>query len=145
MSSSGTSFSAPTSGACGCQEACAACAGGRARHAKLVPEAANIQALPVPPQVSELQARINVLVSERDALCSAASVQREKVASGRVILAYVCVKLQMRSYVCQAPCPFWVHFGSILGPFWVHFGSILGPFWVYFASLSISIQPRIGI
>ena len=39
-----------------------------------------------------------------------------------------------RLYVCQAPCPFWVHFGSILGPFWVHSGSILGihfrsPFW----------------
>ena len=52
-----------------------------------------------------------------------------------VILAYMCVKLQMRLYVCQAPCPFWVHFGSILGPFWVHFGSILGPFWVHFGSI----------
>ena len=51
-----------------------------------------------------------------------------------VILAYMCVKLQMRLYVCQAPCPFWVHFGSILGPFWVHFGSILGPLWVHFGS-----------
>ena len=50
----------------------------------------------------------------------------------RVILAYMCVKLQMRLYVCQAPCPFWVHFGSILGPFWVH---ILGPFWVHFGSI----------
>ena len=47
----------------------------------------------------------------------------------------MCVKLQMRLYVCQAPCPFWVHFGSILGPFWVHFGSILGPFWVHFGSI----------
>ena len=50
-----------------------------------------------------------------------------------MILAYLCVKLQMRLYVCQAPCPFWVHFESILGPFWVHFGSILGPFGVHFA------------
>ena len=53
-----------------------------------------------------------------------------------VILAYMCVKLQMRLYVCQAPCPFWVHFGSILGPFWVHFGSISGPFRVHFGSIS---------
>ena len=30
----------------------------------------------------------------------------------RVILADVCVKLQMRFFVCQAPCPFWVHFGQ---------------------------------
>ena len=56
-----------------------------------------------------------------------------------VILACMCVKLQMRLYVCQAPCPFWVHFRSILGPFWVHFGSIfgsiLGPFWVHFGSI----------
>ena len=52
-----------------------------------------------------------------------------------VILAYMCVKLQMRLYVCQAPCPFWVHFGSILGPFWVHFGSILGPLWVHCGSI----------
>ena len=52
----------------------------------------------------------------------------------RVILAYMCVKLQMRSYVCHRVGPFWVHFGSILGPFWVHFGSILGPFWVHFGS-----------
>ena len=59
-----------------------------------------------------------------------------------VILAYMCVKLQMRLYVCQAPCsiwgPFWVHFGSILGsilgPFWVHLGSIWGPLWVHFGS-----------
>ena len=40
-----------------------------------------------------------------------------------------------RLYVCQAPCPFWVHFGSILGPFWVHCGSIVGPFWVHFGSI----------
>ena len=53
----------------------------------------------------------------------------------RVILAYMCVKLQMRLYVCQAPCPFCIHFRSILGPFWVHFGSILGPFWVHFGSI----------
>ena len=39
----------------------------------------------------------------------------------------MCVKLQMRLYVCHRLGPFWVHFGSILGPFWVHFGSILGP------------------
>ena len=43
-----------------------------------------------------------------------------------MILAYMCVKLQMRLYVCHRVGPFWVHFGSILGPFWVHFGSILG-------------------
>ena len=58
----------------------------------------------------------------------------------RVILAYMCVKLQMRLYVCHRVGPFWVHFGSILGPFWVHFGSILGsilgPFWVHFGSIS---------
>ena len=41
-----------------------------------------------------------------------------------VILAYMYVKLQMRSCVCHRVGPFWVHFGSILGPFWVHFGSI---------------------
>ena len=52
-----------------------------------------------------------------------------------VILVYMCVNLQMRLYVCQAPCPFWVQFGSSLGPFWVHFGSILGPFWVHFGSI----------
>ena len=52
-----------------------------------------------------------------------------------VILAYMCVKLQMRLYVCHRVGPFWVHFGSILGPFWVHFGSILGPFWVHFGSI----------
>ena len=49
---------------------------GEARLAKLVAEAEKIQAPPVvPPQVSELQARIDVLVSERDALRSVASVQ----------------------------------------------------------------------
>ena len=52
-----------------------------------------------------------------------------------VILACMCVKLQMRLYVCQAPCPFRVHFGSILGPF----GSILGPFWVHVGSIFGSI------
>ena len=52
-----------------------------------------------------------------------------------VILAYMCVKLLVRSYVCHRVGPFWVHFGSILGPFWVHFGSILGPFWVHFGSI----------
>ena len=56
---------------------------GEARLAKLVAEAANIQALPVvPPQVSELQARVGVLVSERDALRSAASVQIPGKAQG---------------------------------------------------------------
>ena len=34
----------------------------------------------------------------------------------RVILAYMCVKPQMRLYVCQRVGPFWVHFGSILLP-----------------------------
>ena len=63
------------------------------------------------------------------------TAREPKRAHLRVILAYMCVKLQMRLYVCQAPCPFWVHFGSILGPFWVHFGSILGPFWVHFGSI----------
>ena len=63
---------------------------GEARIAKFVAEAANIQGQKVVlPQVSELQARINVLVSERDALCSAVSVQlpreaqRTWTASGR--------------------------------------------------------------
>ena len=42
-----------------------------------------------------------------------------------VILAYMCVKLQMRLYVCHRVGPFWVHFGSILGPFWVHFAYCL--------------------
>ena len=46
----------------------------------------------------------------------------------RVILVYVCVKLQMRLCVCHRVGLFWVHFGSILVPFWVHFGSILDPF-----------------
>ena len=50
-----------------------------------------------------------------------------------VILAYMCVKLLVRLYVCHRVGPFWVHFGSILGPFCVHFVSILGPFWVHFA------------
>ncbi len=54
---------------------------------------------------------------------------------GRVILAYMCVRLLVRLYVCHRVGPFWVHFGSILGPFWVHFGSILGPFWVHFGSI----------
>ena len=65
---------------------------------------------------------------------------REKLG---VILAHMCVKLQMRSNVCHRLGPFWVHFGSILGPFWVHFGSILGhfgsisgPFRVHFGSIS---------
>ena len=49
----------------------------------------------------------------------------------RVILAYMCVKLQMRLYVCHRVGPFGVHFGSMLGPCWVHFGSILGPFRVH--------------
>ena len=53
----------------------------------------------------------------------------------RVILAHMCVKLQMRLYVCHRVGPFGVHFGSILGPFWVHFGSILGPFWVHSGSI----------
>ena len=53
----------------------------------------------------------------------------------RVILAYMCVKLQMRLYVCHRVGPFRVHFGSILGPFWVHFGSILGPYWVHIGSI----------
>ena len=52
-----------------------------------------------------------------------------------VILAFVCVKLLVRLYVCHRVGPFWVQFGSILGPFWVHFGSILGPFWVHFGSI----------
>ena len=55
-----------------------------------------------------------------------------------VILAYMCVKLQMRLHVCHRVGPFLVHFWSIagpfLGPFWVHFGSILGPFWVHLGS-----------
>ena len=63
------------------------------------------------------------------------TAERLQVFVNWVILAYMCVKLQMRLYVCQTPCPFWVHFGSILGPFWVHFGSILGPFWVHFGSI----------
>ena len=60
----------------------------------------------------------------------------------RVILAKMCVKLQMRSYVCHRVGPFLVHFGSIFhsgsisGPFWVHFGSISGPFRVHFGSIS---------
>ena len=70
------------------------------------------------------------LLREGQGCCSEAQCQAQGV-----ILAYMCVKLQMRLYVCQAPCPLWVHFGSILGPFWVHFGSILGPFWVHFGSI----------
>ena len=56
-----------------------------------------------------------------------------------VILAYMCVKLLVRLYVCHRVGPFWVHFGSILGPFWVHFGSILGPFWVHFGSILLIV------
>ena len=52
-----------------------------------------------------------------------------------VILAYMCVKLLVRLYVCHRVGPFWVHFGSILGPFWVHFGSIWGPFGVHLGSI----------
>ena len=59
-----------------------------------------------------------------------------------MILACMCVKLQMRLHVCHREGPFWahfgsilVHFGSILGPLWVHFGSTLGPFWVHFGSI----------
>ena len=51
----------------------------------------------------------------------------------------ICVSSSKCVYMCVAPCPFWVHFGSILGPFWVHFGSILGPFWVHFGSILGSI------
>ena len=50
------------------------------------------------------------------------------VTRSRVILAHMCVKLLVRSFVCHCVGPFWVHFGSISGPFWVHFGSILGHF-----------------
>ena len=63
------------------------------------------------------------------------STDMHKEKNIEVILAYMCVKLQMRLYVCQAPCPFWVHFGSILGPFWVHAGSMLGPCWVHVGSM----------
>ena len=38
-----------------------------------------------------------------------------------VILAHMCVKFQMRLYVCHRVGPVRVHFGSISGPFWVHF------------------------
>ena len=48
-----------------------------------------------------------------------------KAVPCRVILAYMCVKLQMRLYVCHRVGPFCVHFVSILGRFWVDFGSIL--------------------
>ena len=34
----------------------------------------------------------------------------------RVILVYICVKPQMRLYVCHRVGPFWVYFGSTLGP-----------------------------
>ena len=40
----------------------------------------------------------------------------------RVILACMCVKLQMRSHVCHRVGPLLVHDGSIAGPFRVHFG-----------------------
>ena len=53
----------------------------------------------------------------------------------RVILAYMCVKLLVRLYVCHCVGPFWVHFRSILGPFWVHVGSMLGPCWVHVGSM----------
>ena len=59
-------------------------------------------------------------------------IRSDLLSFSGVILAYMCVKLQMRLYVCHRVGPFWVHFGSILGPFWVHFGSILGPYWVQF-------------
>ena len=65
-----------------------------------------------------------------------------------MILAYMCVKLQMRLYVCHRVGPFWVQFGSILGPF----GSNWGPFWVHFGSivsvvmhLRISVKTRINV
>ena len=78
-----------------------------------------------------------------------------------MILAYMCVKLQMRLCVKlrvdfgSILGPFWVHSGSILvhfgsimgsimGPFWVHSGSILkvhfeGPFWVHFGSILLVV------
>ena len=59
---------------------------------------------------------------------SQVSMQGSKCQSGeklRVILACMCVKPQIRFFVCHRVGPFWVHSGSILGPFWVHLGSIL--------------------
>ena len=53
----------------------------------------------------------------------------------RVILAYMCVRLLVRLYVCHRVGPFWVHFGSTLGPLWVHFWSVVGPFCVQFVSI----------
>ena len=73
----------------------------------------------------------------------------------RVIPAHMCVKLQMRLYVCRrvgsSVGPVWVQFGSSLGPVWVQFGSSLGPVrvqfgsslgpvWVQFGSISGSIS-----
>ena len=61
--------------------------------------------------------------------------QQDCVVSFWVILAYMCVKLQMRLYVCHRVGPLWVHCGSIVGPLWVHCGSIVGPLWVHSGSI----------
>ena len=69
--------------------------------------------------------------------------------------AFICLLLSLvgavlrhwgdpRLYVCQTPCPFWVHFGSILGLFWVYFGSILGLFWVHFGSILVPFWFHFG-
>ena len=70
-----------------------------------------------------------------------AHIQQQFPMTFWVILAYMCVKLQMRSCVCHCVG----HFGSILGPFWVPlgpvFGSIFGsigvPVWVQFGSIML--------
>ena len=78
--------------------------------------------------------KLTLLDNEKEQLLAECQV-RVNQHEFRVILAYMCVKLQMRLYVCHRVGPLWVHCGSIVGPCWVHVGSILGPFWVHFGSI----------
>ena len=90
--------------------------------------------------VVETAVPVKVFTSPGGSMSSKATRSTTSTTNGMtmrfgVILAYMCVKLQMRLYVCHRVGPFWVHFGSTWGPFWVHFGSILGPFWVHSGSI----------